>query len=109
MAYELKTISAPRAAGPMLRAFVAAVEGPLTAQLLGGQLLASAGIPALRKAEATDHYTGRPPAAELFGARGEAPAEGEAPVSEPIAAGTMRAATAAAGPLDEPPQSREGS
>jgi Asp-tRNA(Asn)/Glu-tRNA(Gln) amidotransferase A subunit family amidase len=79
MAYELKTISAPRAAGPMLRAFVAAVEGPLTAQLLGGQLLASAGIPALRKAEATDHYTGRPPAAELFGARGEAPAEGEAP------------------------------
>lgn len=68
MAYELEPISAPRAAGPLLRAFVAAVEGPLTGPLLGGQLLASAGIPALREAEATDAFTGRPPAAELFGA-----------------------------------------
>jgi len=30
MAYDLTPLSAPRAAGPMLRAFVAAVEGALT-------------------------------------------------------------------------------
>jgi Asp-tRNA(Asn)/Glu-tRNA(Gln) amidotransferase A subunit family amidase len=70
MAYDLTPISAPRAAGPLLRAFVAAVEGTLTAPLLAGQLLASAGVPALRKAVATDQYTGRPPASELFGKHG---------------------------------------
>jgi Asp-tRNA(Asn)/Glu-tRNA(Gln) amidotransferase A subunit family amidase len=83
MAYELKTISAPRAAGPLLRAFVAAVEGPLTGSILGGQLLASAGIPALRGAEATDAFTGRPPPAELFGAVGGAVAGGGG--SDPLA------------------------
>ncbi|MBI4956101.1 MAG: amidase [Myxococcales bacterium] len=76
MAYDLKPIKAPRAAGLLLRGFVVAVENAATGALLADKLLGDAGILALREREVhtplaaahpvLDHglpraATGRPP------------------------------------------------
>lgn len=61
MAYDLTPLAAPRAAGPMLRALVAAVESPLTAPILSKQLLTSAGVYMMRQQEAREALPIRPP------------------------------------------------
>lgn len=71
MAYDLTPLSAPRAAGPMLRALVAAVESPLTAPILAKQLLSSAGVPMMRRVEATEALPVRPPLMTFSGAPAE--------------------------------------
>ncbi len=50
MAYDLKPMRAPRAAGALLKIFTALVETPATARLLQTKLLRDAGILALREA-----------------------------------------------------------
>lgn len=73
MAYDLTPLSAPRAAGPMLRALVAAVESPLTAPILAKQLLSSAGVPMMRRVEATEALPVRPPLMTFSGACDDEP------------------------------------
>jgi Asp-tRNA(Asn)/Glu-tRNA(Gln) amidotransferase A subunit family amidase len=70
MTYDLKPMKAPRAAGALLRALVAALESPATGALLAQKLLADAGVSALRErptsaalpAQAPVHAHGRPAA-----------------------------------------------
>mgnify|MGYP000915962141 CR=1 FL=1 len=54
MAYQPKTVSAPRTAGWTLKALARVVESPAGAAMLGRTLLESAGIPAFREAIADD-------------------------------------------------------
>ena len=70
MAYDLKPMKAPRAAGRLLKTFVALVENPASGALLADKLLTDAGIRALR-----DRPTHTAPAARhaVFG-HGEAAA-----------------------------------
>ncbi len=46
--YDLRSLKAPRAAGKLLRAFVALVENPATGGLLADKLLTDAGVTAFR-------------------------------------------------------------
>jgi Asp-tRNA(Asn)/Glu-tRNA(Gln) amidotransferase A subunit family amidase len=55
----------------MLRALVAAVENPLTAPILAKQLLASAGVPVMRRIEATEALPVRPPLMTFAGTGSE--------------------------------------
>ncbi len=54
MSYDLKPMKAPRAAGTMLKAFVALVENAATGSLLADKLLTDAGITALRRLPAAN-------------------------------------------------------
>jgi Asp-tRNA(Asn)/Glu-tRNA(Gln) amidotransferase A subunit family amidase len=72
MAYDLKPMKAPRAAGRLLKTFVALVENPASGALLADRLLRDAGILALRNrpthaAPAARHpvFAHGEPAAEL--------------------------------------------
>ena len=54
MAYDVKPIAAPRAAGTQLRLLSALVENPFSGSLLGRVLLGNAGVLALRASASED-------------------------------------------------------
>ncbi len=74
MTYDIEDISAPRAAGPLLRALAVALESGVTGPLLARQLLGNVGLPAFREVAADDPFPTRHPAAA-------APRDGAGPVA----------------------------
>ncbi len=60
MTYDLKSVKMPRVAGGALSALVSVIESGIGGALLGGKLLADAGIGTLRSATVDDAPTGMP-------------------------------------------------
>jgi Asp-tRNA(Asn)/Glu-tRNA(Gln) amidotransferase A subunit family amidase len=85
MAYDLRPMKAPRAAGRKLAFLTGLVENPLTGRLLMTKLLADAGVLALRTARTHEPLPASHP---IFGERASGLREaGPAPVDLPRAAG----------------------
>lgn len=61
MTYDLATMKAPRAAGTLLRALVAALENPVTGPMLADKLLADVGVTRLRTLETHEPMAMRQP------------------------------------------------
>ncbi|MEM7116057.1 MAG: amidase [Chloroflexota bacterium] len=87
--YDLKHVKLPSLTGRALRAFAAALENPVTGQLLMGQLLKDAGMFKLRDTVLTEPPTNFPLAtaeAEAIKRKGEITADNLANLTQEIAA-----------------------
>jgi len=61
MAYDLKDMKAPRAAGPLLRALTVAAEAPVSGGALAQQLLTNVGVGSLRLTPSAEAHPMHPP------------------------------------------------